>query len=559
MKTSHLIPYLMTIAVITGCIKEDGEPYTIERQIDKKTNLVSSLNGYMYGNASTDVITKDTFELFFNNRNIQDLDVYLGLKSKFYVYDTSRIVQCGYVYSYTDEMPTITKKDCEVFEEVTWNKDNNHDSITFEGEQHKLQFHTDVHIRSFVVNQNGDTCYNPQVLTHKTSMPSDVWYQRNDAPGLFHAREGIITATTDNGTTYFYGGRGTTDCYSDMWVYDVTKDTWEQKCTFNPSDAHTYSSPVERCYGAAFTYYNTTTNDTLMYIIGGEDASGTATKFNFIYSIKNNRFGYHADHPNGRQYVEPLDNPRTGMIAFNVESPSGETVHVVGMGMFKDEMSSIEAVEPKLFYYDVVKDKLTPNPETNEDDGTHIYTWKTFGSVSKEGVLGDKAAIGFHQSVAVKINKNTVIVGSGEDSDDNFGRVFYEIKSNKASEIECKQLPLPPEGFKARKNATAFYLEYNHLGGTYSKFYVGTGVDKDGNLLNDFWAYDLANGTWSQIRDCSNILRQGAVGFSILRVDDLVDKGAEPQQRGIVAFGKGVQIGGDGGYTVRNDVWEYLP
>ena len=111
MKTSHLIPYLMTIAVVTGCIKEDGEPYTIERQIDK-TTLVSSLKGYMYGTATTDVITKDTFELFFNNRNIQDLDVYLGVKSKFYVYDTSRIVQCGYVYSYSDTRPTITKKDC---------------------------------------------------------------------------------------------------------------------------------------------------------------------------------------------------------------------------------------------------------------------------------------------------------------------------------------------------------------------------------------------------------------------------------------------------------------
>ncbi|MBO4243668.1 MAG: hypothetical protein J5882_01260, partial [Bacteroidales bacterium] len=97
------------------------------------------------------------------------------------------------------------------------------------------------------------------------------------------------------------------------------------------------------------------------------------------------------------------------------------------------------------------------------------------------------------------------------------------------------------------------------LGGSHSNFYVGTGIDQDGNVLNDFWAFDLANSSWKRIRDCSNIVRHGAVGFSILRTDDLVNKGAEPQQRGIVAFGKGYQLGKPEDYTVRNDVWEYLP
>ncbi len=558
MKTSHLIPYLMTIAVVTGCIKEDGEPYTIEREIEP-TTLISSLKGYMYGNANTDIITKDTFELFFNQRNIQDLDVYLGLKSKFYVYDTSHIVQCGYVYSYIDSIPTIKKQDCEVFENITWNSSNNHDSIFFEGEQHNLKFHTDVYIRSFVVTQNGDTCYNPQTLTHKTSMPSDVWYQRNDAPEkLFHAREGVIAATTDKGKTYFYGGRGNTDCYSDMWVYDVEKDTWEQVASFSSSDAHPYSGPTERCYGAAFMYYNGLKNDTLMYILGGEDATGEATDGNFIYSLKNNRFNATADHPNNRPYVEKLKKPTTGLVAFSIESPNNiGTIHVVGMGKMHDEMSSVTAIEPQMYSYNVAKDATT-------DDGTNYQAWQTFGSLEKEGVTGDKGSIGYYKSVVVKINKNTVIIGTGLSSEDKdmkrCGRLFYEVKSNKAGEIVCKQLPAPPEDFVARQNAAGFYLEYNHLGGSYSNFYVGTGVDENGNILNDFWAYDLANGTWSRKRDCSNIVRQGAVGFSILRVDDLVDKGAEPQQRGIFAFGKGYNLDDvENTATVRNDVWEYLP
>lgn len=554
MKTSHLIPYLMTIAVVTGCIKEDGEPYTIERDTTIST-LVNSQHGYMYGDAISDVITKDTFELFFNNRNIQDLDVYLGVKSKFYVYDTSQVVQCGYVYSYTDTMPTIKKKDCAVFEVVNWNKDNNHDSISFEGEQHNLKFHTDIHIRSFVVTQNGDTCYRQHALTHKTSMPSDVWYPRNDAT-LFSAREGIITATSEKaGKTYFYGGRGPIDCYSDLWVYNAETDTWKQLASYPTADAHPYSGPTERCYGAAFMHYNSLNNDTLMYIIGGENASGEATDGNFIYSIKNNRFGNSEDHPNQRYYVEKLKKPTTGLIGFSIEADNNMgTFNIIGMGMIHDEMSSIKAVEPQMYYYNVAKDIST-------DDGTNYQTWLPFGSLTKPDVLGDQAVIGYQKSVVVKISKNTVIIGTGEGSDDNLGRLFYQVKCNKDGSMNCVNLPAPPKEFVARSNASGFYLEYNHLGTPHSNFYIGTGIDEKGNILNDFWAYDIANSTWSQKRECSNIVRYGAVGFSILRTDDLVDKGAEPQQRGIIAFGKGYQIGeGDkNNCSVRNDVWEYLP
>lgn len=554
MKKHCFFSCLIAAAILSGCIKEDGEPYTIERTIEP-TTLVSSQKGYMYGNANTDVITKDTFELTFNNRNIQDLDVYLGVKSSFYVYDTSHVIQCGYVYSYTDTMPTIKKADCFVFDDITWDKNNNTDSIFFAGEQHKLQFHTNVYIRSFVVTQNGDTCYNGQTLAHETSMPSDVWYHRNEAPAIFPAREGIITATTSKGKTYFYGGRGTVNCYADMWVYDAEKDTWEQLATC--SDLYSYSGPAERCYGAAFMYNHSLKNDTLMYIIGGEDATGEATDGGFIYSLKNNQFGKNTDHPKNRSYVQKLNKPTTGLIGFTIEAPNnlGE-VHVIGMGMIHDEMSSVTAVETQMFQYNVEKDATL-------EDGTNYQTWLPFGSLEKEGVTGDKAAIGYYKSMVVKINKSTVIIGTGISSEDKemkrCGRLFYEVKSKNTGEIACKQLPAPPDEFVARTNATGFYLEYNQLGGSHSNFYVGTGIDQDGNVLNDFWAFDLANSSWKRIRDCSNIVRHGAVGFSILRTDDLVNKGAEPQQRGIVAFGKGYQLDKPEDYTVRNDVWEYLP
>ena len=80
-----------------------------------------------------------------------------------------------------------------------------------------------------------------------------------------------------------YGGRGTTKCYSDMWVYNASNDTWEQKASFSDNEAF-LASPTERCNGAAFMYNNTQNgkNDTLMFILGGENFSGTPTKYNFI-------------------------------------------------------------------------------------------------------------------------------------------------------------------------------------------------------------------------------------------------------------------------------------
>jgi len=250
MKASHLIPYLMTIAVITGCIKEDGEPYTIMREIDTTNTLVSSLKGYMYGTAQKSEITKDTFELKIGASQIEDLDVYLGLKSSVYVYDTSHIVQCGYVYSYTNTNPTVGQDStCKLFENITWNSANNHDSIKFEGEQHNLKFNSDIHIRPFVVNQAGDTCYSPRTINHTTSKPSNVWFRRKDA--MLSARSEAISATTNGGLVYVYGGRGNMECYSDMWVYNSTNDTWEQKATFSEKNTYFYTRPVERCNGAA--------------------------------------------------------------------------------------------------------------------------------------------------------------------------------------------------------------------------------------------------------------------------------------------------------------------
>lgn len=561
MKTSHLIPYLMTIAVVTGCIKEDGEPYTIERSLDKERTIVTSYKGYMYGTALKDSIVVNTFQTLMKANGLEDLDVYISMES---VYDTievqrNAVKECGYVYSPTNPYPTVGGDSCHIFDKknIKWSGDTTSTSLQFSGEQHGLKFNNNYFIRSYVVTTHGDTCYNPVVCQEKTVIPSNVWFKRKDAN--LDGRCDAITATTDGGRVFMYGGRGTSKCFDDMWVYDATNDTWEQKASF-PEETKPYTGPTKRCNGAAFMLYFGLTNDTLMYVLGGEDYGGDATKYNFFYSLKNNRYDNSSDHPQDRAYIEPFDHPRTGMTAFNIKV-NGEVMHMVGMGKVK-VLDGEPAVEPQIFYYDQAFDVIKVNSE-GEDDSSHVHTWRVAGSLSKDGSEAlDKTAIGFYQAVVVNIDETRVIIGSGEGSDGKMGRTFYELGMSNTYELQIKKLLLPPADFVARKNAAAFYLKYVKDGTEYDRFYVGTGTDENGYPLKDFWALDFISGDWERIADCGNVYRTGAIGFKVLRVDDyFVKEFAEPQERGIVAFGRGETNNENQSEAchIRKDVWEYLP
>lgn len=573
MKTSHLIPYLMTIAVVTGCIKEDGEPYTIERQIDKERTIVSSLSGYMYGTAQKDTIVENSFQVLENN----DLDVYMALESYFDTIEVqyNAVKECGYVYSSTNSSPTVKGKDCNTFkkENISWNGDTSNTSLRFSGEVHGLEFNHNYYLRSYVVTTHGDTCYNPTICQTMTVEPSNVWFRRKEAK--LSARTEAITAITDGGQTYIYGGRDNVQCFSDMWIYNTNDDTWTQLATCEESSI-TNSRPVNRCNGAAFMYTKSGMDaDTLMYILGGEDVSGTPTKFNFIYSLKYNRFGNSADHPNGRQYVEPFDQPRTGLIAFKIETEWNEPFYLVGMGLTQIEGTSSTAIDPQIKQYNVTWDALAylkdaeGNIKKDEKgnpiiDERHVHSWTTLGSLSTDGKTAiDQTTIGFYQSIVVKINSKQVIIGSGEGSDGNYSNSFYQVKLNSSdASLEIVKKFVAPEDFVPRKNAAAFYLEYDKKGQKYNKFFVGTGRDKDGRLLNDFWAYNFGNAksTWERIADCGNYCREGAVGFKILRIDDyFTQEYQEPHERGIVALGRGYKIGESNEEMILQDVWEYLP
>ncbi len=48
-----------------------------------------------------------------------------------------------------------------------------------------------------------------------------------------------------------------------------------------------------------------------------------------------------------------------------------------------------------------------------------------------------------------------------------------------------------------------------------NKAYIGTGEDSTGNFLKDFWEYDPATDSWTQLADFIGTSRTGAVGFGI--------------------------------------------
>ncbi|MCR5455894.1 MAG: hypothetical protein K6F33_12975, partial [Bacteroidales bacterium] len=112
-------------------------------------------------------------------------------------------------------------------------------------------------------------------------------------------------------------------------------------------------------------------------------------------------------------------------------------------------------------------------------------------------------------------------------------------------------------------------------GAEYTRFYVGTGriIAEEGDngwitnrnngtvepemMLNDFWCFDFSTNQWSRKADCSNIYRQGAVGFTVSRVDDYFVKQYGVNTRGMFSFGYGCTSPTE--YGVRNDNWEYIP
>ena len=633
MKNKYLYSCIVALVLLAGCIKDEGELLTIVRTdvVDEKdadaNTSVTSEGGYMEAKARKDMVAENSFTTIINaNNQIEELDCYTDFSSSFSAINDERnkIKQVGYVYALKEELSgnlVLNGKNCK---SVSADFQEQGDSVTFSRRIDKLMFNKTYCVRSYAIcetpGKTDSVIYNNNILEYSTVLPEDVWFRRNDAPALMMARVNPFICTVDD-KVYLYGGsNGGATYYNDLWTYNSSNDTWEQKATFEAKTSHYYNTE-KRANGSAFVFINTNNNnniDKLIYFIGGELTPDEYTGTVMYYSINSGRFCSKQDHPNagtqykvwdkygaavyetdpetgeyttdpptqlvssmGRDFVEDLPiymeysngdgttgkrkHGLAGSVAFTINTTAGPKCYVA-FGRNDNSNSGQKNMQASIYEYRVQYDK--------NDNGPYEPSTSTWTDVTS---AGDRAAEGMYQPVCVDCGDQGIIVGSGESSfsshPSGLSKNFYRLTfASSTQQIRVEALPKAPDEMEHRANAAAFFLNYTKSGAQYTRFYVGTGRKCNETewrkyrlngeigpelLLNDFWCYDFNTSTWKRKADCSNIYRQGAVGFSVQRVDDYYVREYGINVRGMFSFGEGCTNGTD--YTVRNDNWEYIP
>ncbi len=382
-----------------------------------------------------------------------------------------------------------------------------------------------------------------------------------------------------------------------MWVYNKDNDTWSQKATFELGSNPHYTGTECRSNGAAFAYIvykQKETNDTLLYILGGEIEGKKPTEKVIFYSTANDRYCDEQDHPNygkkgpypykrqkldennnpvydgngqpvmeeieiqvtvARPYVEDLPTPICGNIAFVITNTVVPT-YFVGFG--KNDLGNVVS---SFYQYNVNYDLENPDYPDR-----HYLSWQKAGDISSDrGKTGE----GLYQPV-YEVCGSRIIVGTGESSKGGLSKSFYQISYNANERVIEAGTTMPgiPENFAARANAASFYLKYTKNGEPHERFYVGTGrtyeEGSSGELLNDLWYYDFSQEKWGVARDFSNstFYREGATGFATTRKDDFdkeVSGMLTEEARGIFTLGYGYHNESTAEKNYCKDSWEYLP
>ena len=659
MKNKNLFTCIVALALLSGCIKDEGDIMTIVRpdvvvgDKDTKntdlTTVVTEEGGYMEAMSPKDSIVKNSFETTINDYQIENLNCYTILHSEFKNINTTRngIKEVGFVYSRSNKVPVITDKQNCVVLSVKKDVSSSDQDVEFEGKIEGLDFNSTYFVRSYAIcegdgkGKSDSVIYNSRPLEYKTVLPSDVWYQRKPAPDKMMSRTNAFCCNNGD-DVYVYGGQQGTMRFNDLWKYDTSNDTWQQMGTFENENGHT--GPARRSNGAMIAYPNPNpeVNDVLLFVIGGEcGTNGEYTGTIFYYSTAENRFADNRDHPNARNefvvhddeghplYEVEYEKDENGNYKYDADNnkivardANGKIKYVLGPDGNPKELtthSSRSYIEELPIYKDLadgsrikygiagcVAFSLTDRGFTKyfvafgktdmSNDGqkhvsTSIYEYVPQNDWDRQGsdrysyawesrsTNSDKTAEGFYQPICIRCG-DRVVIGTGESSRNNgeLSRNFYTLTYSVNSQ-SISMTPLQANdvfndsetGFKPRANAASFYLNFTRDGINYDRMYVGTGrtcseSDFDKNpdptkLLNDFWCYDFVSKQWSRKADCSStVVRQGAVGFTVNRLDDyLVRKFGDVENmniRGMFSFGEGYDLEG---YKTLSDNWEYIP
>ncbi|MCH2230355.1 MAG: T9SS type A sorting domain-containing protein [Crocinitomicaceae bacterium] len=133
-----------------------------------------------------------------------------------------------------------------------------------------------------------------------------------------------------------------------------------------------------------------------------------------------------------------------------------------------------------------------------------LYSYDVFwDDWDNEEELGNAVGLGLERSSAVSFSiGNLAYVGLGSSTGDAYFGDFWEYNPATNSWSQLANF----DG-TARRQAVGFSIG--------SKGYVGTGVDENGDYRKDFWEYDPSANTWNQLNDFGGSARQSAVGFSM--------------------------------------------
>lgn len=133
------------------------------------------------------------------------------------------------------------------------------------------------------------------------------------------------------------------------------------------------------------------------------------------------------------------------------------------------------------------------------------------GNDTSEGNYVKRAILpgnGRYAAVSFTIGDTVAYVGTGNDgiNSDSLFNDFYRYNVDSASWTQIADLQVNGNPIR-RQMAVAFSVD--------GKGYVGTGLDKIGNFYKDFYCYNPATDTWSQIADFPGVARARAAAFGL--------------------------------------------
>lgn len=509
--------YILILSfILSGCARELGTQYTIERQVDGM-NLKTLDSAYLYGKVQIDVVNKVNYYFDSIDVNTYKTINYAVLTSELFDLDSIEILNVGYCWLHESEgtVPSINKitKNYVIYGDSIL-KDTLIDNKKFTAIIDGLDMDSLYYARSFVVAKDLrtdriDTGYNQAVVNFRTLMPEDFWVKKADFWGS--ARTEAVSFVINN-EAYIYGGYNGLTVLSDTWKYNSEFDTWQQV-------AGSGSPPKGRKGGVAFVIFNSVDQENQAWVgLGETDPVNHKVDSTFVY--------YTTQTNSWRSKYRPFPENLVGAIAFTLKV-GDEDVGFIGYGENK-----YGVITSELYYY---------RPD-HDYAGTTEVVWDHLSIESQMTARKD---------ATVTVLNNLAFVCGGENNQGNLND-FWKFDATSLNYTWEQLSPMPGE---PRANAVSFSLEYTKNSIDYQIVCVGTGRIDDG-LTNDFYKFDFSTQTWSQISwlggpEIIGPAREGAVAFDIFKAKD--EYGLNVKNRGYVVTGTI-----SSGNKVK-DSWEYYP